>query len=138
MSSEQSRSPPPARARPGSSAPASRAPELPSSGALRILRTRSFLKGRSFALRQGGCLATAELFRRQPLGAAARLPFKPRQVGLPAPLVRVRPGPKDPRFSLPVHGQAQAGTLSKSQTKSNPNFFFLINTKAKRVVSGPV
>ncbi|MEJ1280403.1 hypothetical protein NN561_011348 [Cricetulus griseus] len=50
---------------------------LPSSQALRILRTVLLLKGRSFALRQGGCLATTELFCRQPLGAAARLPFKP-------------------------------------------------------------
>lgn len=113
---------------PRSSAPASRAPEL------QIAENSphcSFLKGRSFALRQGGCLATAELFRRQPPGAAARLPFKPRQVGLPASLVQVRPGPKDPGFSLPVHGQAQAGTLSKPQTTSNPNFFFPLRSKRR-------
>lgn len=61
----------------GSRLPSSRAPELPST---ENSPHRSFLKGRSFALRQGGCLATAELFRRQPPGAAARLPFKPQQV----------------------------------------------------------
>lgn len=87
----------------------------------------SFLKGRSFALRQGGCLATTELFRRQPLGAAARLPFKPRQVGLPAPLAPACRVLKTPYFLSPCRAQpsqALSESLRRIQTQTFIFFFF--------------
>lgn len=86
----------------------------------------SFLKGRSFALRQGGCLATTELFRRQPLGAAARLPFKPRQVGLPAPLAPACRVLKTPYFLSPCRAQpsqALSESLRRIQTQTFIFFF---------------